>query len=545
MIKKLSLIIFALVPHLLFSQITGTNFSIVDFSNASKAITITFFFQGAFFVMALYMYLLYFQFRKKDYLFYSIYLTVFFVYFHLRINSVLRFNLVLNDLNLQLHLLLPILLIATAIYIKFIIVFAEIDKYDKPFVKQLNIFSYISYFVAVIVLSYTLLTNDFDGASRIRPMIMLPLHIYTLYALIRAFIVVKSNLRYYILFSNMFLYIFSVIGVYSAKGLSFMEDINSHFLFGFYSFNASQLGVFLEMIGFSLGLGYKFSLIENEKNEVKEKYIEQLKENELVTVKLNKELSKLVEVRTQEIEAKNKLLIKEQRSKLKSDFNEKLIKSELASLRARMNPHFIFNSLNSIKSFIIINDVKNSVSYFSKFAKLLRYSLNNSSTDFVNLNDEITFLKDYVVLENLRLSNPIDFIIKVPKELESKSPQIPPLIIQPFLENAIWHGLSRKIEFGILTLEIKTNVSFLEIHIIDNGIGRVESSKKNINKTFKSKGISLTAERLEIFSKLYKLKKSFEIIDLKDDLDKALGTHVIIKLPLLYNKDLRNTKELN
>jgi LytS/YehU family sensor histidine kinase len=203
-----------------------------------------------------------------------------------------------------------------------------------------------------------------------------------------------------------------------------------------------------------------------------------------------------------------------------------------------MNPHFIFNSLNSIKSFIISNDVKSSVIYFSKFAKLLRYNLNNSTIHFVNLTKEIDFLKDYVSLENLRLTNPFEFIIESTNGLDIELLKVPPLIIQPFIENAIWHGLSLKKKNGLLRLKIVTLNNFLEIHIIDNGIGRKASKLINKDKIHSSKGISITSKRLTIFSKIYKLKKSFKIIDLKDVNGNDIGTEVIIKLPLVYKNDI-------
>jgi len=224
---------------------------------------------------------------------------------------------------------------------------------------------------------------------------------------------------------------------------------------------------------------------------------------------------------------KNKLL----KDKLSYD----LLQMEMTALRSRMNPHFIFNSLNSIKSFIISNEVEKSVSYLSKFAKLLRYSLNNSAMDFVKLSDEITFLKDYVSLENVRLLNTIDFKIEIPESVNNML--IPPLIIQPFIENALWHGLSLKKGKGLLQFVVRPIKKSLEIHIIDNGIGREASAIINKNKPHISKGIYITKERLEIFSKIHGLSKPFKIVDLKEG-DKAVGTEVIIQLPLLNDKSL-------
>jgi len=505
---------------------------------ALKAIVTSFFFQGAFLIMSVYMFLLYIQTRKKDYLFYGTYLIIFACYLFIRIELTTQTSLLTSNRQFYYHLITPLNFLIASFYVKFISTFGELKKYNKSFAIRLDIFYYLFILLSILVLVYTIVTKDFNSIEKYQHYIVLPMHLYTLAALVRAFIVIKSNLRYYILFGNIFLLVFSAVGYYNTTGSFFSENIDSNFFYGFYSFNVTQLGAFLEVICFSLGLGYKFRLIEKEKNEVKQKYIEQLKENEIVTKQLNEELTHLVAERTKEIQIKNKLLREEQQEKLKSEFNQKLIKSELTSLRARINPHFIFNSLNSIKSFIISNDVKKSVSYFSKFAKLLRYSINNSSTEFVNLNDEIEFLKDYVALESLRLSHVFKFIIEVPDHLDIKPIQVPPLIIQPFIENAIRHGLALKKSKGLLKLSIKTTGKNLEIYVEDNGVGRAASSIISKSKTHISKGISITTERLEIFSKVYNLKKSFEIIDLVDEANKPLGTKVIIKLPLLNNEEI-------
>lgn len=286
-----------------------------DYKGATKAITTSFFFIGSFFVMGIYMLLFYIQSKKRDYLLYSIYLLLFSFYFLLRVDEVARFDIIDASYNLHSHLLIPMLFIITSVYVRFINIFAEIKSYSEPFSRRLDGFCMLIMAVGFGLITYTVFTNDFEGVANIRIYLTIPMHLYTLAALIRAFIIIKSRIRNYIFWSNFFLFTFSILGVYSASSLPYDETVTSHVLFGFYTFNASQFGTFLEMICFSLGLGYKFSLIEKEKDEVKEKYIYELKRNEEVTRQLNEELTRLVEERTEELVLKNKQLEKEKETK--------------------------------------------------------------------------------------------------------------------------------------------------------------------------------------------------------------------------------------
>jgi len=270
MVKKIVVIFILIIPQFLFSQEVTSNYSYAEYQDATKALITTFFFQGSLAVMALYMIFLYFQYKKKDYIYYGIYLSLFFTYFFFRIETVLKLNRLSSNTDFYFHLLLPLMFITVGVYIKFISVFADLEQHHKKFNKQLLQFTYLLYVIAIVILVISLGLNDYKIIGKYRPFIPAPVYLYVLYAIIRLFIVVKSKLKYYVLISNILLFTFSVIGIYSSKQFSYNENITSHFLFGFYSFNSAQFGTFLEMIGFSLGLGYKFSLVEKEKNEVLE-----------------------------------------------------------------------------------------------------------------------------------------------------------------------------------------------------------------------------------------------------------------------------------
>ncbi len=270
MLKKLFILLVLITPQILFSQELDNSYTVSDYENAMKALIVTFFFQGSMLVMALYMLLMYVQYQKKDYFYYGVYLSLFFIYFYMRIETIFHFNIFTSNPDLYYYIKLPIMFVTLGVYIKFISVFADIESFNKNFNKQIIYFSYFLYATALTTFLITVFTGDNKIIENSKSFIMLPIHLFSLYAIIRAFIVVKSKLRYYVLISNMFLFVFSMFGAYIALKYTYKESMSFPYLLGFYSFNSSQLGTFLEMVGFSLGLGYKYSLIEKEKNEAVE-----------------------------------------------------------------------------------------------------------------------------------------------------------------------------------------------------------------------------------------------------------------------------------
>ncbi len=214
----------------------------------------------------------------------------------------------------------------------------------------------------------------------------------------------------------------------------------------------------------------------------------------------------------------------------------KMMDMEQNLLRAQMNPHFIFNTLNSIKLFIIKNRQKDAVTYLSKFAKLVRAILQSTTDKETTLAEEITILKLYVAIENVRFLNEIEFDIEVDEKLDTENIQIPSLFTQPYIENAIWHGLSPKEGLKKLSIKIyEKDASHFVIEITDNGIGRERAMKIKQSRRFMrtSIGLKLSRERLQYFSKIYKNDYDIQFVDLKDAQGNASGTKVIITVP--YN----------
>lgn len=207
--------------------------------------------------------------------------------------------------------------------------------------------------------------------------------------------------------------------------------------------------------------------------------------------------------------------------------NKTIGELKLMALRSAMNPHFIFNALNSIQFFIAKNDRLNAINYLSTFSKLIRGILTNSVNNKVKLAEEIELLKHYVNLELLRFEDKFEVIFSISPELEIDNIEIPSLLIQPYVENAILHGLYNKSAKGTLKISIREDKDSVLFEIEDDGIGR-EAARKLRQQNFpqhKSMGTVLTEERLRVIN--MEEKASFEIVDLFDK-EKSTGTLVRI-----------------
>jgi sensor histidine kinase YesM len=201
-----------------------------------------------------------------------------------------------------------------------------------------------------------------------------------------------------------------------------------------------------------------------------------------------------------------------------------------------MNPHFLFNSLNSIKLYIINNETKNAVHYLNKFSKLIRKILEASSLKEIPLAEELETVELYMNIENIRFSNEINFEIEVDEGIDTHVVKIPSLILQPFLENALWHGLSSKEGEKNVQLHVSNGQKgFIKIAISDNGVGREEAERLKKSKVLKRKsvGIDITKERLDNFSKDYQNSFEVEISDLYHDDGRASGTCVTLHIPTI------------
>ncbi len=216
----------------------------------------------------------------------------------------------------------------------------------------------------------------------------------------------------------------------------------------------------------------------------------------------------------------------------RSNQQQKLSNNLLAlrSLRSQMNPHFIFNALNSVNNFIAKSDERSANRYLSDFSTLMRSVLENSEQDYIPLSKELNLLELYIKLEHSRFPDKFDYKIIIDEALDIPSFQIPPMLLQPYIENAIWHGLRYKDEKGVLEVSVSSKGdNELEICISDDGIGRKKSAelKTQNQKKQKSKGMGNIKQRVSILNDMHKDKVAIQILDLSKD---GTGTKVIFTL---------------
>lgn len=206
-------------------------------------------------------------------------------------------------------------------------------------------------------------------------------------------------------------------------------------------------------------------------------------------------------------------------------------KIALQSLRREMNPHFIFNSLNSVNHFIATNNELEANQYLTKFSKLMRGVMENSTEDFIPFQQELDLLQNYLALEKTRFADKFDYEIHVDESLNTQSLKVPGMLVQPFLENAIWHGLRYRTTKGFLNLSFEKENEQLKIIVEDNGIGIEESKKQKTEhqKARKGRGMKNTLERIDLLNDLYKKEISCTVKDKENN----SGVLVILKLNLM------------
>jgi len=281
------------------------------------------------------------------------------------------------------------------------------------------------------------------------------------------------------------------------------------------------LGLTIEAICFSFALSYRSKLVLNERNNLQKQYAAQLQG----------ELQK----RTKELEAQNKVVEEQKLKQVQTAFEKKIAETEMTALRAQMNPHFIFNCLNSIKLYTLENDSQTASDYLSMFSQLIRLVLENSRSEKVTLEKEMETLQLYINLEAMRFKDKVKYQIHIAPDIDQQYIKLPPLLIQPYVENAIWHGLMHKKEGGNIVIDItQTTDYFLLVEIKDDGIGREQAAAYKSKSATKQKsfGLKMTSERLEMINQVYGIKADVQVEDLKDEMKNAKGTKVIIKIPV-------------
>ena len=468
----------------------------------------------------------FFRLRKKVYFHYLGYLffQIIYVFLVLRTTPATVGNYALYLPYFSHYIFEPVQFIFIGFYIFFILHLLEIKRFGRRLYKVLAGFGIFCFVYAVLRFVINCFWHDLETGELIFflvRMVVLPLNFVLFFWII--YKVKHPLLKYFILGEGLF---------FVGAVVSSLVAINSWHLVpdGIFNFPHSQnilfqAGLLGEVFCFSIALGENVFLIQKEKEETSQKFIAQLRQNQLMEENMRKELDKQVNQKTDELVQLYSEIEKQKEEQIKKSFSERLRNMKMLALRSQMNPHFIFNSLNALKNLVMLSRKEDAVQYLDNFSVLLRTILQNSTRNTITVEEELDMLELYLSLEKSRLGENFTYTIHCNSREALSQYTIPPLLLQPFVENAIWHGLqpSTKPE-KILSIRFDTTEQ-LQITIEDNGVGIAESSKTK--KLHKSAGTDITKERLSLYNHINEAKMHLKILNLEDNGVPA-GTRIII-----------------
>lgn len=518
---------------LLFNETEYNKIALSLFKGERTSTYIKILFQGAAGFTFVFFTFLYFKNRQRIYLYYSLYLLGLLWYSLLRMFPYTLvghlhehfpiFMMAINE---------PVQLVSLGFYCLFAIDLLSIDKKDPWLTKGIRILAYSLFAYSLFYFFFILISVRLDLTTllfAISRSILLPAN--------AAFLVliglrIKSPLTKYLIVGNLFF----LVGALLASLIWYFDGLD--WLGGFFATQRNSqiifmLSILAEILCFAFALGYKIKITEDEKNQSREAFITQLRVNQEIIEKANKELEEKIEERTKEILEKTRELEAQKEWQLKTEFEHKLAQAEMMALRAQMNPHFLFNCMNAIKHLILTKDEKSAAIYLSKFSKLLRLILHYSKENSISLSQELEALQLYLELEKSRFGDEFQYALEIDEEIDLDYIQVPPLLLQPFVENAIWHGIMNS-QQSDKTVFVKINETDQGFHFVieDNGIGRKKSALMKSGSLVKTKsyGMEITHERIELFNKNFGSAISLNISDRNKELEET-GTVVEI----LYN----------
>lgn len=481
-------------------------------------------FIGILFFLAVFTLLQFFQHRDRSYLWYTGYISSLWLFYMAKSAQNGVDFLGFSDDWWQFDRYATIIITA-AFYVLFVRSLLGIGT-GKDSNRTDRLTFYVAYGIigASIMAKVLVAYNALPIAFRLTPHTLMALFApWFLYRIARA----PSRLKWFILTGTLILVVLSLMSTLSSTLMGYYQNaekyrsIQERFGNPFFSF--SQIGVLVEIMIFSTGLGYKTRLLNREKEEAQAALIGQLEENKTLQQRHAETLEREVESRTREA-------LEQRAAAYNAEINQKLAEAELKAVKAQMNPHFTFNCMNSIKNLIQNHEEEAAIAYLTKFSRLIRSVLNYSEKQHITLQEEFDFCDLYLRMEALRFGHSFRWEVNVASDLFPESVNVPPLFLQPYLENAVWHGLMHKDGERLLRLSALRDGNNLVCCVEDNGIGRqkAQQARSRALRDDKSFGLRLAGERLSLSDK----KISVKIFDKTGNNGEPEGTKIEITIPM-------------
>ncbi|MFN8353563.1 MAG: histidine kinase [Spirosomataceae bacterium] len=466
------------------------------------------YFIGMMAMMMIYMALQYLFLRDKVYLYYKFYILCWILFFSLRGTEF--YNWVGADTPLAWGVFvfhrIAFPMLSYVLYFWFAKSFLDLPNTFPGVWKvfktsQWILLGYVAYITYVSVFDVELhKTIWFELLHSVMRIFTAVLSIYGIQRVYRSGTVVGK----YFVTGSLLLLVFGLV----AMVLSILDEFEDDNFFWKIPLFYMQVGIILEILCFSLGLSYRNKQIEYQKNSVEQALKSEREQREIEQLRIALE---------------------------KQELSRQMTNLRMRALRSQMNPHFLFNSLNAIQECIITNQTDAAMTYLAKFSRLVRLILENSDRQTIPLSKEVETLRLYLDVESLRFTHSFHYELQVQTHLDPTLINIPPMLVQPYVENAIWHGLLHKKGERQLGIVFDSDDDSLYVTIEDNGIGRKKSAtfESPAKKSKTSMGMKLTSERLNIINEQYDNQAKVTVQDLLDTNGNSLGTKITLTLPLL------------
>lgn len=488
-------------------------------------------FCGGVTILVIFILLLLIKNREKIYFHYALFLLFMLFYGIINIKTSSVFGIpTAHFLSFNKRLIEPVTIFSFAFYIFFSLDLIDIKQQSQRLYKSLSLFgyaclAYASLYYAFFNFFIPIEHAIFLGARAI----IFPL---CLFFLLHIQFKLTSPLKSYFIMGSTAYFLGSIIATIRYT----VEDIPWPAFYKLTSPIYFEMGIMIEILCFALALGQRIYFLYQEKEETSRQLIHQLSINEQITKQMNTRLEVEVKERTQEIIATQFKLQDQEKKRIHAEFEKKLAQSEMLARRLQINPHFIFNCLNAIKYLIQSEQNEEASRDLVIFSKFIRMVLDSSQKHVISISEEMEIIMQYLKLEKKRFDNDFTFEIVGADHFRLNDIFIPPLLLQPFAENAIWHGLLNSAhKIKVIKIEISVHDQHLAIIIDDNGIGRKEANKLSVKKLYKSMGIALSKERIKLYNHDHQNTLSLSIIDKANYDGLSLGTRVemIIQLNAL------------
>ncbi|AQG79437.1 sensor histidine kinase [Spirosoma montaniterrae] len=456
--------------------------------------------QGALLFFLLLVVLLYSYDRQRLYLFYGLYVLAGCLYSLLKTRSYTPLGHWFGQFPLvKAHLLDPIVWAGWGAYLYFLIELLDLNRIHPVVSSRMRWCARVAVVYSTLYAGLLILTND-EGLQQLgywfNRGVFIGAHVWILGWVARA---VPSILTRYVLIGNALLTGIGILASLRAGGIILRDTTMPGYVDNLLML---PLGILLEIIVFGIAMAHRIRLIDRERQASQTAYIEEIEQ--------------------------------------RTAYEKRLAEVEMLALRSQMNPHFLFNSLNTIEYFVLKGDEEKASRYLSNFSRLLRLILNHSNEDTVRLSEELTGLRLYLELEATRFGDEFQYSIETNTAIDQDEVLLPPLLLQPFVENAIWHGLrqSKRPDKRLWVRLLVQDAQTLRFEIEDNGIGRQRAAdlKSRSASARKSYGMAITQQRIELFNRNYPSQLDVQLLDLEGNEQTGTLVRMTYRLALSLQK---------